>query len=86
MPKRETVEEFVARGGVITRCPAQAIPEWSETKAMPTTVGSSALMTLSEGRLFYSERKPKVSKKKPALPINVAALPASLLKYVKKEE
>ena len=82
MVKRETLEEFLARGGKITKLPLQEDPKEEQNKVTPTAQGGGALMTLSEGSLFYSEIKPKVQKKKAAPTIDIKALPASLLKFL----
>jgi hypothetical protein len=84
MSRRETVEEFLARGGVVTKCPPQAPPAEETTHRVTPTTPGAGLMTLSEGSIFYAEIKAKPPKKrKETPPINVSALPASLLKYVK---
>jgi hypothetical protein len=88
MSKRETVEEFLARGGQVTKCPPVLTPEEEITNRVTSTVGTSAtMMSLAEGALFYSESraKPKERKKKVEKTINFSALPASLLKYMPKQ-
>lgn len=86
MSKRETVEEFLKRGGSITKVPAQETPTEETHKVTPMS-SPGGLMTLAEGSIFYSEIKATPPKKKKPLPeINVAALPASLLKFVTKKE
>ena len=89
MSKRETVEEFLARGGTVTKCPSVLSPEEEITNRVTSTVGASAtMMSLAEGALFYSESraKPKERKKKVEKAINFSALPPSLLKYMPKRE
>lgn len=89
MSKRETIEEFLARGGTITKCDPAPLPEEeSGDKVMPTSTGVSTLMTLGEGALYYSETraKPKERKKKVDKAINFAALPPSLLKYMPRHD
>jgi hypothetical protein len=86
---RETVEEFLARGGTVTKCPPAPSPEEDLSNRVSSTVGaSSTMMSLAEGALFYSESraKSKERKKKVEPVINFAALPASLLKYMPKKE
>lgn len=86
MSKRETVEEFLARGGQVTKCPAQPRPD-EESQTNPTTTASSTMMTLAEGSLFYAETKAKKERKqKPEKTVNFDALPASLRKYVPKKD
>lgn len=85
MAKRETVEEFLARGGVITKCPAQGVAEEEDHKVNPTTVTGSVMMSLAEGALYYSESKAKKERKKATdKVINFAVLPANLQKYLPK--
>jgi hypothetical protein len=87
MSKRESIEDFLARGGVITKCPPA--PSAEEVRlTMPTPNGGSTMMTLAEGGLYYSETKIKTKekKKKPAKAINFAALPPSLMKFVPNNE
>lgn len=86
MSKRETVEEFLARGGQVTKCPAQERPD-EESRTNPTTTASSTMMTLAEGALFYSESKAKKERKKKAeKEINLDALPPHLRKYIPKKD
>jgi hypothetical protein len=87
MSKKETIEEFLARGGQITKCAAAPLPNEEENRINPTSATSSTMMTLGEGALYYAESraKPKERKKKEDVLINFAALPASLLKYVPKK-
>lgn len=86
MAKRESVEEFLARGGQITKCPPAETAE-TEQVTMPTPNGGSTMMTLSQGSLYYSETKgKKEKKKKPAKTINFAALPPSLMKFIPHED
>lgn len=82
MPTKETLEEYLQRGGKITKLPPQEAPEDKETVPV---VSGGGLMTLAEGSIFYAEIKPKVIKKK-KVKINLAALPPSLLKYVPQQE
>jgi hypothetical protein len=87
MSKKETIEEFLARGGQITKCAAAPLPNEEESRINPTSATSSTMMTLGEGALYYAESraKPKERKKKEDVLINFAALPASLLKYIPKK-
>jgi len=83
MSKRETVEEFLARGGKITKCPANE-PVEEEHKVNPTQTAGASMMSLAEGALYYSESKAKKEKKLSEKTINFAVLPTSLLKYLPK--
>lgn len=88
MAKRETVEEFLARGGKITKCePAPRPDEEMSNRVMPTPQPGSTMMSLGEGALYYSESRAKPKERKPAKKvetINLAALPPHLLKFVPK--
>lgn len=75
-PKVETLEEFLARGGVIKKFPAVQ-PE-PDNLVRPTTAPALAqLMSLDEGAHFFAEKKEKRERKKkdPLKGINVDALP-----------
>lgn len=89
MSKRETVEEFLARGGTVTKCPPAPSPEEDSGKrASPAPTAKATLISLAEGALYYAESraKPKERKKKTEKAINFAALPLSLQKYMPKPE
>lgn len=67
-PKVETVEEFVARGGVIKRYPCGMGKDGMVVVEEDRTVRSTAkhppnLMDLDEGAHFFSEIKPKRKRK-----------------------
>lgn len=87
MSKKETVEEFLARGGKITQCPAAPSPSDEEQRTNPTVATNATMMTLAEGALYYAESRAKLKepKKKEDKVLNFAALPACLLKYVPKK-
>lgn len=86
--KRETIEEFLARGGKITKCDAGPMPEEEQgQKVMPTPNAAATMMSLSEGSLYYSESRAKPKERKSTKKvetINLAALPPHLLKFVPK--
>lgn len=85
MSKKETIEEFLARGGKITKCEPAPPPEETPARIMPTPSASSTIMTLSEGALYYAESRAKHKERKdPLKSINFAALPASLLKFIQR--
>ncbi len=88
MSKRETVEEFLARGGKVTKCPPAPTPEEeTTTRVSPTSNAGSTMMSLAEGALYYSESRAKPKERKKAeKTINFSALPASLLKYMPKKD
>jgi hypothetical protein len=88
MSKRESVEEFLARGGKITKCEPGPTPDEELTnRVMPTPGAAATMMTLSEGSLYYSESRAKPKERKSTKKveaINLSALPAHLLKFVPK--
>lgn len=88
MSKRETIEEFLARGGKVTQCPPAPVPEEEHSNRVNSTVSTgSTMMSLAEGALFYSESRAKPKERKKAeKPINFAALPSHLLKYMPKKD
>jgi hypothetical protein len=78
--KKETVEQFLTRGGKITRFPTETpfkIPE--SIKPTPAS-GPAVLMTLEEADLFYGEHKQRKAKKKAKPTIDVDALPPEIRK------
>lgn len=89
MSKKESIEEFLKRGGTITKCPPVLTPEEEVNSRVNSTINTgTTMMSLAEGALFYSESraKSKERKKKAEKIINFSALPAALLKYVPKRE
>lgn len=80
--KRETIAEFLARGGKITRLPS-ADPTHKPESIKSTTAGGPAIfLSLGEADLFYGEHKPKKAKKTKAA-MDLSALPEELRrKYV----
>lgn len=88
MSKRETIEEFLARGGKITKCEPAPMPDEETTnRVMPTPNAASTMMSLGEGALYYSESRAKPKERKSTKKvesINLAALPPHLLKFVPK--
>jgi hypothetical protein len=88
MSKKETIEEFLARGGTVTKCPPAPSPEEeANTRVNPASNTSATMMSLAEGALYYSESRAKPKeRKKTEKTINFAALPTSLLKYMPKKD
>ena len=81
MSKRESVEEFLKRGGVITKL-APVVEEEKE-QTMMSKSGVSSMMSLSEGSIYYAEQKAKkASKKKVVITVDFSSLPAHLMKFV----
>jgi hypothetical protein len=85
MSKQETIEEYLARGGVITKVPS-SFPAEEPNKVNPTPTSGATMMSLAEGALYYSESKAKKERKVPEKTINFSALPANLLKYLPKRD
>ncbi len=85
MSQRETLEEYLARGGVITKVPS-SFPAEEGNRVNPTPGAGATMMSLAEGALYYAESKAKKERKVPEKPINFAVLPANLLKYLPKHD
>ncbi len=82
-PKVETVEEFLARGGKITKIPpAEAKNE--DAVVRPTTAHGIHQMSLDEGAHYFAEIKKKKSRRKkdPLKGINLDALPPEIRKLL----
>jgi hypothetical protein len=80
MKKTETVAEFLARGGMITRVPAQQ-PIVKTDSIKPTSVGGPVtIITMDQADLYYGEAKAKKAKKKSSSTIDLSALPPELRK------
>lgn len=86
--KKETVEEFLARGGRITKV-QYSQPEIKETIGTAPASGHSSLMTYDAADLYYGEAKRSAatkavkSKKHPS--IDFSALPPELQKSLLEE-
>ena len=81
MQKPKTVEEFLAAGGVITKCPVvQIAEEIQNVRSMAT--GPAKLMTLEEGADMYGEKSTRTKKEKAVdlSGINVEDIPEALRK------
>jgi hypothetical protein len=79
MKKTETIAEFLARGGKITKV-ASAEPTVKPESIRSTTAGGPAVfLSLGEADLFYGEHKAKKAKKSKA-PLDLSALPEELRK------
>lgn len=88
--KKETVEEFLARGGKIQKIQYNK-PETKETVGSAPVSGHSSIMTYDAADLYYGEaRKSNTSAAKNAKPkkqpsIDFSALPAELQKSLLEE-
>ena len=78
MKKTETIAEFLARGGKITKVPPQAHLAKEQVKS--TNPGPAVIITMGEADLFYGEQKAgrKAVKKKAKATIDLSALPEEL--------
>ena len=79
MKKTETIAEFLARGGVITRLPAQEPTTKPECIKSSSAGGPAVFLSMGEADLFYGEHKQKKAKKAKAA-FNVNDLPEALRK------
>lgn len=81
--KKETIEEFLARGGKIQRF-ATVDPEVKEPTISSTNKGPAVILTLDDGNLYYGEGKVSKTKKKSSPKIDLSALPEAIRnKYCK---
>jgi hypothetical protein len=55
--KTETLNEFLARGGVVKTFPAGEPPK--DPTVRSTTVGPAVILSLEDGELFYGEKRAK---------------------------
>lgn len=81
MAKPKTVEEFLAAGGTITKCPVVALAEdMQNVRSMAT--GPAKLMTLEEGADAFGEKSTRKKKEKTVdlSGINVEDIPEALRK------
>jgi hypothetical protein len=74
--KTETLEEFLARGGVIVKCPTVKLK--NEDKISIAGASKPTIMSLGEAEELYGEKKEKKTKAKQAPKIDIALLPESL--------
>lgn len=85
--KVETVEEYIARGGVIKKLPREEMAKQPDVTRKTVTGGPVAIMSLEEADLFYGEARKgtKPKKAKPSLNIDLSALPEALKsKFINK--
>jgi len=79
--KTETIEEFLKRGGKITKCEAQPVPE--VIIPVKPIASSPHVMDLEEGAHYYAESISKLKKTrkktKENTGINAALVPKGLL-------
>lgn len=84
--KKESIEEYLARGGQVTKVARVDDPVTPTPTIAPMTTGPANLLTYGEADLYYGEvraRKPK--KSKPVQKIDIDSLPKALRdKYFKE--
>lgn len=84
-PIKETMEEFLARGGKVQMIPSTT-PETPTQPISPTSVGPVVILTYGDADLYYGEVRSRKSKKPKLLPkIDFSALPEPLRNKYKKE-
>lgn len=82
--KKETIDEFLARGGVIKVIPPTT-PDQKPELVRSTKMGPANLLTMDEHDLFHGEKKVSKSSTKKTPAIDFSALPEALKqKYLKE--
>lgn len=78
--KIETVEQFLARGGSISKVPAKLKVEDDDVIRKTANGAPAVFLTLDEADLYYGEvrKGTKPKKQKPSLKIDLDALPPAL--------
>jgi hypothetical protein len=89
-PRTETIEEFLARGGQITKVPAATLEDAKVIIPTRTTI-SYGMMSLSEGEHLFGETRAKVAPMKKRINDDEFAkmldninLPANIVESLKK--
>lgn len=78
--KKETIEEFLARGGkIITHPRDEAVRDQLPT-VNSTTMGPANILTYGEADLYYGEVRPRRAKKpkKTSKPVDFSILPEAI--------
>lgn len=78
--KKETMAEFLARGGKITKVPTPIPTTKVETIKSTKGGGPATIVTMDEADLYHGESKKKKVKKKVISTIDISALPEALRK------
>lgn len=78
--KKETVEEFLARGGSIKKIPSNVETESPETIISRSAGGPVTILSMEDAELFYGKGKPLKPKKSTQSRVDMSALPESLRK------
>lgn len=85
--KVESVEEYLARGGKVTRIPEASRDPIPDVIRKTVAGGPAVFLSLDEADLFYGEPRKgaKPKKSKPSLKIDLDALPPALrAKFIAK--
>lgn len=83
MKRTESIADFIARGGSITRVPAPQASTKVESIKSTTGGGPAVIMTMDDADLYYGEHKARKARKKAKSTIDLSALPEELRrKYV----
>ena len=81
--RTQTVAEFLASGGKITRVPAKEPEIKSEGIKSNTNGGIASIISMEDADLYHGEKKKSKAKAKAIKTIDVSALPEELrIKYV----
>lgn len=88
--KVETIQEYLFRGGAISRIPSVILKSEADVTRKTTAGGPALFLSLEEADLFFGEaKKLKPKKAKPTLKINLNSLPpelrAKLISKLKEE-
>lgn len=79
--KKETVAEFLARGGTITKVPAATPTHKVESIKSTNTGGPATIVSMDDADLYHGEAKKSKAKKKVSTSvIDISALPEELRK------
>lgn len=80
--KKETVEEFLARGGKITKLPSVSPTNSLSVKANSPQANVTSIISLEEADLYHGEKKKYKTKKSRSskLKIDISALPEAIRK------
>lgn len=75
--KRETVAEFLARGGEIQKIPSKIDKKNEHVKLAPVS-GEASFLSLEQADLFYGETKPRKNTASKTKQIDIFMLPEKL--------
>ena len=67
---KESIEEFIARGGKVEQIPYSS-PEEEAVLIKPSPAGPPAFYSLDEAQHFFAEVKPRRRKPKQAKPVDI---------------